>query len=454
MNKRILLGLCAGLILGQSATAANLAADGTGQVLLFPYMAVSQNQQTLLEIHNNDRNQGTATRVVFKDHLNGRPLAQLNVYLGPGDSWTTAAFAPIGSLPRLIDTGDSSCTVALNNVYEESFAQPQDTISQSTQRLTRGWIEVYQMGMIPADLASDCDQLTARNQVGGSWFSNGASQGNAVDVTPPTGSLTGWSTMLFTEFGDAYQVPPIVIESFSDRSLHFSPNVQNRPNLSQVNPAVSTRQVATSTGSEIRTSTWTSLPIHAIDALLMSTSLEGNYSVNESTRATSLLLFFNPTRPYHGDVDGFYLNNSVNRVLAPFTVSNPPQPGESTTSTELMSEALNREGVPETPSFHSQTCTDYRWAMNEIFILRFVGVYANCSNGEGAVLVRAADGHIIFDLEGQPITSDEGHIYQGQPSTGYLLEAIRFDNALSDGSEAETVFAWTRTLNAQAPTVE
>lgn len=454
MNKRMMTALCAGLMMGQAATAANLAADGTGQVLLFPYMAVSNNQQTVLEIHNNDRQQGTATRVVFKDHLNGRPLAQLNVYLAPGDSWTTAAFTTPGTLPRLLDTGDSSCTVASRNVFDDSFIQPDDGLSGSTRRMTRGWIEVYQMGMIPADLATDCEQLTARNQVGGSWYSNAGSQGGAADMTPPTGSLTGWSTMLFTEFGHAYQVPPVIIEAFSEQTLHFSPNVQNRPNLSQVNPAVSTRQIDSPDGTTVLTSNWTSAPINAIDALLMSTSLEGNYSVNESTSASSLLVFFNPTRPYHGDVQGFYLNNPVNRVLAPFTVSNPPQPGELTETTVLTGEALNREGEPELPSFHSQTCRDYRWGMNEIYVLPFVGVYGSCSDGESAVLVRAADGHIVFDLEGQGITSDEGHLYQGQPSTGYLLEAIRFDKRLPDGSEQETVFAWTRTLNARAPIVE
>ncbi len=454
MSRTLIAGLF--ISLASSVQAANISADGTGQVLLFPYMAIGESQQTLLEVHNNDTTQGTALRVAFKDGLNGRPLAQLNVYLGPGDSWTTSAYQPEGSLPRLLNTGDSSCTVALTDVFDNDFQVPNDNLTSDESRLYRGWIEVYQMGMVPASLASDCGTLKARNEVGGSWYSNSTSSGSAEDMTQPNGSLTGWSSVIYNEFGHAYQVPPLVIESFTAQTLHFSPNVQNRPNLSQVNPATSVRMVKTAPGSDAmvqQISTWNQSPILAIDALLMSNSLEGNYSVDIDILATSLLLFYNPTRPYHADVQQFYQSDSAARRLAPFNVSTPPQPGENMDNTELLSIAFNRDGDMEEPSFHSQTCTDSRWGLNEIYILNFVGIYGPCSQGEGAVLVRNKDGHLKFDLAGQTITSDEGHVYTGLPATGYLLEAIRFEKTLSDGTEKETVYSWTRTLNTEAPVV-
>jgi hypothetical protein len=120
------LALAVGIALGgsmslmPSAQAVNLATDGLGQVLVFPYYSVRDNWQTLIHVVNTS-DYVVATKVRFHEAYNSRDVFDFTLILSPHDVWTAVvedmsaagAGATDGDTTNRpsIRTTDNSCTV-------------------------------------------------------------------------------------------------------------------------------------------------------------------------------------------------------------------------------------------------------------------------------------------------------------------------------------------------------
>ena len=85
------MALAVGTVLGglsmvPSAQAVNLATDGLGQSLIFPYYTTRAGWNTLFNITNTS-DQIVAVKVRFHEGYNSRDVFDFNVVLSPKDVW-------------------------------------------------------------------------------------------------------------------------------------------------------------------------------------------------------------------------------------------------------------------------------------------------------------------------------------------------------------------------------
>lgn len=104
------LGL-GGLALIPSTQAMNLATDGLGQVLIFPYYTVQGGWTTLFNITNTS-DQIVAAKVRFHESYNSRDVFDFNVIMSPHDVWN-GWVADNGEGPSF-HTEDKTCTTLVN----------------------------------------------------------------------------------------------------------------------------------------------------------------------------------------------------------------------------------------------------------------------------------------------------------------------------------------------------
>src|SRR5690606_14660291 len=90
------------------ATAVNINPDGLGQVLVYPYYTVRNDQATLVSVVNTT-DETKAVKVRFLEALNSREVLDFNLYLSPFDVWTGAIVATANGAQ--LQVTDTSCTV-------------------------------------------------------------------------------------------------------------------------------------------------------------------------------------------------------------------------------------------------------------------------------------------------------------------------------------------------------
>ncbi|MFO7640902.1 MAG: hypothetical protein R6X17_06455 [Candidatus Competibacteraceae bacterium] len=144
-------------LLSSPVQAVNLAEDGLGDLLIFPYYTSRGGWDTQLNITNTSSVAAVAFKIRMREALNSRDVLDFIVILSPNDVWTaTITAAPTGGA-RLV-TRDKSCTVPelplLNaeglrgqNFFNAGYTGVSaDTGPTGIDRTTEGYIEVIQMG--------------------------------------------------------------------------------------------------------------------------------------------------------------------------------------------------------------------------------------------------------------------------------------------------------------------
>ena len=168
------------------SVAVMLNPPGTGQVLIYPYYTVNH-QQTLVSVINTTAH-GKALKVRFREAYNGRDVANLNVYLGPYDSWVGAVFdtSSDGTGAAAIATNDNSCTVpafplapvpgtlyALTfsnaNYSQGDYGTPTGTDHgpMNLARTREGFFEIIEMGEVVDQASASPKTLEAITPVNG-----------------------------------------------------------------------------------------------------------------------------------------------------------------------------------------------------------------------------------------------------------------------------------------------
>lgn len=285
------------LAVASSATGQiRLNPAGEGQALHLPWYTVKDGQTTLVNVRN-ARPEAKAVRVTISEALNGSRARQINVYLGPHDSWTaaleyTAAGAQLRSLER-------SCVTpaAIDSGAPLGYLELRDNGPMDGNRLRTGSIDIVEMGVVgggarAAVTSFDCASLRT------SWSSGAWSIDPLADISSPTGGLSANATVLDLDQGSSYTMTGIAIEGFSRSARHSNANgAPLRFADAECEPSCSVRLP----NGELVTRTFGRT---AVTTLLMARELHEEIHVEPGLAAKTLWIVSFPTRSAYSDSEG------------------------------------------------------------------------------------------------------------------------------------------------------
>ncbi len=409
MKNFLLLLSLIGLALSGSAQAVSLDSSGrNAQVLIFPVFSTIGNNFTDFTIRNHSE-QGKALRVVTKDALGGRPTISVNLYLKPGDAWNARLIQQSRFSSALV-SDDESCTspqvgsVRATNVHLDSSLAANRLPSSL---LNTGYIEVFEMGEISADLAADCQAIEQRF-ADGVW-STGEVMVNA-DVSAPGGGLSGISFIKDTARQRTFTFKPTGLADFSAVPNHTVSPRSGRPSLANVSPP----QAAI----DGQTHSFAANPINAVEAVLMTQQLWAEYHSEQVDQAFATAMVLLPTRPFHAN-PGFYRS---------FTAS-PFAPDDTLIMGNLVDNTGGRlNDLP--PPTAGQQCDRYTGAVNFVSLIDFFNFSEVCDLGEGQLFLFDDDvrGLLELPMVGS-VVSDQGVSFDGLPAIGHMLQSAINENS-------------------------
>lgn len=334
-----------------NAAAVALNPRGTGQVLLFPFYTVNGQNQTLISVTNTTE-RAKAVSVRFLEARNGRPVAKVNVYLAPFDTWTGAILDRPDDQPgaRLI-VRDRTCTVpdlANQPVYRDglNFARSEYTGQNRDhpeslgaqlgvlERTEEGFIEVIEMGELQSgpgrlQLADevmpnpgtgvplDCGSVIS------AWIPPSEPQGKQIwavapslNIDLPSGGLRGMAAIVNTLNGSMFTYTAEALTDFySDTAapgaLHQI--VMGRPTLADANNGGGqVRATVVDTKGKTITEVYPFPQVTAdpVSLVLMQTRVFNDYNFDRNLGASSEWVLTFPTKH-------FYVNSAT--PLKPFT---------------------------------------------------------------------------------------------------------------------------------------
>ncbi len=314
------------------APALQLAEDGSGQVLLFPYYTVNSQIQTLISIVNSTA-QGKATRLLFREAQNSRVVFELSIYLAPYDVWTASVFgfSDTNGAANLVTT-DNSCTVpavktstTLPALANRNRYMPfsnagysgasNDAGADDLSRTREGHFELIELGEVTNasfgtltaitqqsnGVPPACSNLIGAWEPGGYWLSN-----PAADMTPPRGGLSGTAYIVDALAGVMQAVAADAIENFSGSILNEPPG-QGRPTLAFANTGTSDPLIGASVfvdGAPLALEYPVGQAIDAVSAVLMADQIHNEFVTAASVGGASEWVVTFPTKHFYTDAPG------------------------------------------------------------------------------------------------------------------------------------------------------
>jgi hypothetical protein len=327
MNKNslttaVIAGLAGVAGIANMASAVDLNPDGLGQVLLYPYYTVNNNQNTLLSVVNTT-NVGKAVKVRFLEGYNSREVLDFNLFLSPFDVWTATVFplsqVTAGSDAAAIASFDNSCTAPqftqgtvsgvgyqqfLNYAYVGSNA---DTGPTGLDRTREGHFEMITMSDIitGSDLSVDTTHV-AGIPPGCGGGSGGKTQAEldfetGLDTTVPTSGIFGSAAVLNAAQGTFYSYNADALDGFTSIRLDF-PTGSLFPTLAFVNdPGTTSATSYVFEDGSLFTSTWPkSEAIDAVSSLIDSANIYNQYESDGSFSGTDWVVTL-PTKRFYVD---------------------------------------------------------------------------------------------------------------------------------------------------------
>lgn len=444
----LVLGVAAALC--PPAGAAILSTDGRGQVLLYPYYTVRGGTDTVITLANTTV-AGKALKLRFREGRNGRPVLNLNLYLGPYDVWAAAVTQNSAGDP-ILRFFDSSCTVpvpaasasvpgAMELAFGNAAYVGYDRAGSGLERAREGYVEVLEMGRInpgfslrsatgsidfhEAVLVSPprCDAVAAAWDTAGAFLTFGG-----AELTLPTGGLMGSGTLINVAQGTDYAYAPVVLSAVLANKNHTHPDSAG-PGLNDAVPG--SRVVA---GDAVQYGTW-SRGVDAVSATLLHYAVWNDYyTAPELNAATDVVLTF-PTKPYYVALESDAGTGTQPPFTAPFDTLAPAGPGatgplladgSSVGACEPVD--IARYGERGDPLSRSDFPGDQRppepaalcWTANVI-------TFGEVLQSDNAVPIgshpTSRDGRIqvMLNAAGQQLTSNEGQRYLGLPVIGFAV---------------------------------
>ena len=300
-----------------------IANNGIGQVLLYPYYTVTNELVTLMTIVNTS-DKVKAVSVRFREGKNARQVMGVNVYLAPYDVWTAAlvetdstVLGHIGEASALLLSDDSTCTTPMSGkVLSLEFVPfsfttqgandfyTEDGLGTNMLRAQEGFIEVIEMGELIGDdkenaIKRRCNAL-AEHWVSGQWTDD-----PTTNIIAPSGKgdLYGSLSIIDVANGLDFTYDATAITRFTNKIIHHNSGNFNF-GLASGNNTKTT--LVTDTGT-VKT-TWNTT-IDAVSALLMKSGISSDYEISSSIGAQSEWINTYPTKHYYVDPMFSHLTN-------------------------------------------------------------------------------------------------------------------------------------------------
>ena len=309
-------------IIGDTPASANtmhLSANGTGQVLLFPYYTARNGNASLLSLVNTTIN-AKAVRVNVREARGGFVVAQINVYLSAKDVWTAAIVSD--SDGAQIVSNDTSCTAPLiaNGLPFSAGAYSGDAASQISRERTReGYIEVIEMATIPNNTSTGRSVTHSAGvpacMRASPTITSVTYEPPAADLLAPTGGLMGSLSFVNVVKGMLASGVPAVIESFwltgpnaaAPRAVPANSSAMDLTSEKNTSVAFAATSAAFVSGGTTNryirdTERFTArfaTSIDALSALLMTSSVYTEYAFTQDQLINTLVVLTMPTKPYY-----------------------------------------------------------------------------------------------------------------------------------------------------------
>jgi len=415
----------ASLVSGHAA-ALNVDADGLGQVLLYPYYTVNQNQDTYVTLGNLEMYPVLA-HVRFLEGQRGRPALDLDVVLRPHSTWAAAVTLDAGGGAKLV-LPDPACTspavpsgglAFTSSGYDGSGSLPADDGPHGIERTREGFIEAIGGAILGAGFSGDVPDIDCSTVFG-------LLPGDTFGFGSPN-PILGSGAIIDVGSGTYYGYAATAIANFTSRSLYTPDWGPLHPSLADANdrdpqsgPVAQFRAVdaTTSDSSEVLTSVFEN-GVDAVSAVLMTDAAQNDIVLDPALGARTDWVLTMPTRRFY--------NDSVYAVPSLFA-GMPPSPGFGLT-------LYDRSGASSSGGGGQLT--------HDVNVLGFAPTSGTASPVLGSTLAMPivtdlADGSARLDVNGTRATgdgssfpkfaTDAGWLY-GYPMIGFMAYRIVNANA-------------------------
>lgn len=319
--------IAASIVAWASPTVAvQVGQHGLGQVLLYPYYTARTipkgGAYNTMIIVTNTAADTKVVRIRFRESKNGRPVASMNVYLVPNDSWAGGVVPTADLAGAELHWIDQSCTdpalggpdyvLPFSNIaYSGANSDFEDP---SLARTTEGYIEAFELGVVkdPAVLAA----LKLERTDWGVTPDCSAALAVALDtpakIATPTGGLMGSAFLINVLAGTLYSYDAKALDDFTRVALWSRPTTSS-PTLEDVNPKLS----RILDGAVLRENSWEiakgARPADPVSAILMQDQLLNYFVLDPGTASATDWIVTMPTKPHYVSVAGIFAP-----PLAPF----------------------------------------------------------------------------------------------------------------------------------------
>ena len=342
------------------ANVMHLSETGTGQVLLFPYYTVRNDNVSLLSLVNTTVN-AKAVRVNVREARGGFVVAQLNVYLSAKDVWT-AAIVGDGDGAKMV-TNDLTCTapafapVAINPYAPPPTVPPVTSLPFSADayrldnagvvardRTREGYVEVIEMASIPNASrmgiaithitgVPTCVRKDRSSATDGVDVTDIAYEPPVADLAVPTGGLMGSLSFVNVTKGMLASASPTVLDAFWLKGPD-APTPRVAPANSATIDLTSGRNTSVAFAATLGTTSATSSTqvgvierytarfassIDAVSALLSANMIYSEYAYTGDRVIDTAIVATLPTKPH-------YIRGTS---LGPFAAAWQPQSAKS-----------------------------------------------------------------------------------------------------------------------------
>jgi hypothetical protein len=294
------------LIVGSAAAQPKmgLGADGTGQVLHYPYYTVLGRFDTYVSVVNSTPFT-KAVRVRHRDSKNGQIALELNLFLSPFDVWAGALTFDTQTGGARLLSRDSSCTVpsipSRGLLLQTTKFTERDIdgqiINDTYARAAQGYIEMIEMGVSTNasviegtthinGVPKNCglmrstlytDDLTGTTSIAASAFG------------PPTGGLSGTGTLINVLQGVDFSYDAVALENVFTSAQHDVPG-QTKPSIADAQrDAIFIEKVRVFTASFASGG-------DAVSALYQRSSASNEWITDQTIGAQTDLVFAFPTK--------------------------------------------------------------------------------------------------------------------------------------------------------------
>jgi hypothetical protein len=319
-NRKSLYAALAGLgaLSGMGAAeAVNLAPEGLGQALIYPYYTVRNGAQgfaynTLLSVVNTTAS-AKAVKVRFLEGKNSKEVLDFNLFLSHHDVWTAVVKpTPNGAG---VASDDQSCilpqqlppTSAVVPQPFVNFAYSSDGADSSLDRTREGYVEILEMATFFDNSTTTFLVTHGANQ---DCAANSDAQAaiDAANANFVTGGLFGGLTLINVFDGSAYSQDATALDNVFDGQVYNNAG-DIGPTLNDVSPSVS---VVIANGAAWVTD-WsvTTRPIDAVSAVLMHNAVMNEYVTDPTLEANTDWVVTMPTKNQ-------YVKSGTGTAIPPF----------------------------------------------------------------------------------------------------------------------------------------